>query len=256
MRRSLGRSSVRFTRIARATLPQEIAQELISRIQDGSLRPGDPLPPERELAAQLGVARTSLREALKALALVGIVEVRHGDGTFIATADSTPLLRPLAWRMLLSPARVAEVTHARVLIEGELAAQAALHRDDAALAELEALLAAMEQIVDADPFDAHAFLEADLAFHLAVARAAQCPLLQEILVALRSLLHSFIMRSLELEGRAAAALAVEHHREIVARVRCSDAEGARRAMTYHLETKGAMLGEALQCAGTQPARSP
>ena len=239
----------RFHPIARTTLPQTIIKTLIDRLQTGVLHAGDALPTERELSEQLGVGRTSVREALQALALVGIVEARPGGGTFITMPQDTPLLRPLGWRMLLNPERVLETVDARVLIESELAAQAAVRQDAAAIADVGEQLELMRQVVAAEPFDAGQYLAGDVAFHLAIARAAQNSVLQEIMMALRSLLHSFIERNLELQGRGAAELANPHHDAIYEAIRSGDAQGARQAMVHHIKIKGKILAAAVEGAG-------
>jgi DNA-binding FadR family transcriptional regulator len=242
----------RFGPISRTTLPQEIVKELVARLERGALRAGDPLPTERELAEQLGVGRGSVREALRALTLLGLVHARPGDGTFIGAPDSAPLLQPLAWRMLLSQERVLETVQARVLIEGELAAQAAGRQDATAIAALGEQLEIMGRVTSEELFDAQAYLAADVAFHLAVARAAGNAVLLELMMALRSLLQSFIARNLQLEGREAARIATPHHRAIYEAIRRGDGAAARRAATRHIETKGRRLVAALRRAEAPP----
>ena len=145
--------------------------------------------------------------------------------------DSAPLLKPLAWRMLLSQERVVETVQARELIEGESAAQAARRQDAAASAAIGAQLEVMDRVTAEDPSDAQAYPAADVDFHLSIARAA----LQELMMAL---LQSFIARNLQFDGRQAARIATPHHRAISQSIRRGDAPAVRRATVQHSETKG------------------
>src|SRR5690606_27516743 len=117
-----GRAGRGFEPIRKTTVSQEIVRRIVAMIETGDLQPGDPLPPERVLCERLGVGRTSLREALKALTLFGIVEAWPGGGTFIAR-PSGQLIKPFAWRMLLSRDKIEDLAEARRVIEGEMVAQ-------------------------------------------------------------------------------------------------------------------------------------
>ena len=109
----------------RAALPDQIAARLIALLTEHRLKPGDRLPPERELAASMGVSRSSLREALRALAMLGVAETRQGDGTYLTALEPEQLLRPVGLVLSLSDAGLAELFEARKLVEPGLAALAA-----------------------------------------------------------------------------------------------------------------------------------
>ena len=98
---------IAFGTITRDTLPDQIAARLIALITERQLKAGDRLPPERELAAAMGVSRSSLREALRALAMVGVVEMRHGDGTYLTSLETDALLRPVSLVLSLSDSSLA-----------------------------------------------------------------------------------------------------------------------------------------------------
>ncbi|MBI2941996.1 MAG: FadR family transcriptional regulator [Chloroflexi bacterium] len=227
-----------FSPVARTTVSQEIVKQIVTMIEAGELRPGDALPPERELQQLLGVGRTSVREALRALSLFGIVDARPGGGTFIAR-PTEPLIKPFAWRMLLSRDKIRDLGEARRVIEGEMVAQAAIRRTPEQLDVLRGHLEAMAATVD----DGARFLEADLGFHLAVAAMGGNVVLREMLVALRSLLQRFIERILVSEPRRGAETALAHHGRIYAAVAAGDPIAARQAMSDHLQETAERLIE-------------
>ncbi|MGH9629017.1 MAG: FadR/GntR family transcriptional regulator, partial [Bryobacteraceae bacterium] len=114
-----------LTPVARTTLTADICRKLVSHLLRGDWKEGDQIPPERELCQHLGVGRASLREALKALEIIGMIETRLGEGTFVC-ARSEFLSRPLLWAITDSThADAHELVEARKLIEVELAGLAA-----------------------------------------------------------------------------------------------------------------------------------
>src|SRR3954454_3077984 len=123
---------IAFGTVTRDALPDQIAQRLIALITERALKPGDRLPPERELAATMGVSRSSLREALRALAMLGVAEMRQGDGTYLTSLQPEKLMRPVGLVLALTDTGLAELFEARKLVEPGLAAWAAERRDDAA----------------------------------------------------------------------------------------------------------------------------
>src|ERR1041384_6748092 len=116
---------ISFGTVSRDALPDQIAQRLIALITERQLKPGDRLPPERELSAAMGVSRSSLREALRALAMLGVAEMRQGDGTYLTSLEPGTLMRPVGLVLALSDAGLAELFEARKLVEPGLAQLAA-----------------------------------------------------------------------------------------------------------------------------------
>src|SRR5215218_1023230 len=100
---------ISFGTVTRDALPDQIAARLIELITDRQLKAGDRLPPERELAASMGVSRSSLREALRALAMMGVTEMRHGDGTYLTSLEPDALMRPVGLVLSLSDGGLAEL---------------------------------------------------------------------------------------------------------------------------------------------------
>ena len=220
---------IAFGTITRDTLPDQIAARLIALITERQLTAGDRLPPERELAAAMGVSRSSLREALRALAMVGVVEMRQGDGTYLTSLETETLLRPVSLVLSLSDSSLAELFEARKLVEPGLAALAAVRISDEAAAELcaraDTSAAALE--------DPETFMWADIELHALIAKAAANAVLTRLLDSIASMGIASRRRT----GRLAAVReqSARDHREIAAAIAAHDAEAARAAMLRHLE---------------------
>src|SRR5437870_1218229 len=124
--------------VRRAAVTDEIVAALVSLILDRGLRPGDKLPSERELMVHLSVGRSSLREAIRTLGALGMVEVAVGSGMYVADGGTSALTRPLSWGLLMGGQSTRDVIDARRVIEVELvglAAERATEEDLAAIAE-------------------------------------------------------------------------------------------------------------------------
>ena len=142
-----------------------VTDEAIERIKEmiisKELRPGDRLPREADLAERLGLSRSSLREAVRALSLVRILDVRRGDGTYVTSLDASLLLDALSFVIELHQDRsMLDLLEARRLLEADAAALAAQRRAPEHLAELRALIDAMTACAGVDEF-----VENDMAFH-------------------------------------------------------------------------------------------
>ena len=129
-------------------MPQQIVSRLLDLIQQRHLGPGDRLPAERELAATMGVSRSSLREALRALTVLGVCEMRHGTGTYVSSLEPDLLVRPLSFVLSLSDGGFDQLFEARKVVEPAIAALAADRADDAALARFDACLEQAEEAMD------------------------------------------------------------------------------------------------------------
>jgi DNA-binding FadR family transcriptional regulator len=197
--------------------PEEIARLLTAYVTTGDLRPGARIPSERRLAEELGVGRTVVREALKSLALVGLIESRHGDGTYVA--DSTPesFSRAVEWRLVAWGGERGDVAEAIAVLEGDLAALAAERRTDADLIELMLHLGVeREAATPAERHDAH------LAFRATTAVAAGNVTLASVLEALRAAAPIVAAAETIVIDPAADALVLEA-------IRRRNADEARRA---------------------------
>jgi GntR family transcriptional repressor for pyruvate dehydrogenase complex len=158
-------------------LPAQVARLLLDYLLAGNVSPGTRLPSERQLAEELGVGRSVVREALKSLGLLGLVEVRQGDGTYLRRVESELLPRVIEWGLLLGERRTADLIEARQHLEVVTAQLAAARRDDDDVAALAAALRCMREAGS----DIEAFVTADVAFHLRVAHAAGNTVLSDVL---------------------------------------------------------------------------
>ncbi len=218
-----------FGTVSREALPDRIAARLIALIVDRQLKAGDRLPPERDLAAEMGVSRSSLRETLRALTMVGVTEMRHGDGTYLTSLEPDVLMRPVGIVLALSDAGLHELFEARKLVEPGLAALAAerISEDDAI-----ALVGCAETSY-AELNDAEAFMWHDIQLHGLIARAADNAILSRLLDSIAGLGLASRRRTGRI-GNVREQSALDH-REIAAAIAAHDAEEAKAAMLRHLE---------------------
>jgi len=201
-------------------------------ILDGRLQPGERLPAEKELAATLGVSRGSLREGVRALGTLGILDSRHGDGTYVTTLDPALLLAPVGFIADLQDAAAA--FHAvRRLLETEAAGLAALHIDDGGLARLRVALDETARALVEVPLDHERLVDADLAFHEEVARASGNPVLAALIEGLAGR-ASRMRRWRGLSDMGAEDRTFVEHEAILAAVAARDPDRARLRMATHL----------------------
>jgi GntR family transcriptional regulator, transcriptional repressor for pyruvate dehydrogenase complex len=203
-----------------------ISHRLLEFLLAGNIEPGEKLPSERRLAEILGVGRSVVREAIKPLALLGIVEVRQGDGTYVKSVESNLLPEVIGWGLLLGTKRTLDLVEARRHIEVILARLAAERREDG---DLEILRTALQEMHEAeDPDD---YVAADIAFHLAVARAAKNDTLYEVLSSVRSLLQVWIAK---VGISAGLSVAAAEHDPIFDAIANNDTQAAARTMDAHM----------------------
>jgi GntR family transcriptional repressor for pyruvate dehydrogenase complex len=210
-------------------LYEQIVQQVEESIQKGAMKPGDQLPPERELAQQFGVSRTAVREAVKALHEKGLVEAYHGRGTFVTDGTSYSMRQSLDRMLKVGQAEgsglLAEV---REILEPEIAALAATRADAEDLASMREQIGVM----DGARRDPDEFIEADLDFHLALAEAAANPIILSLIDSIVGLLREQRMRIFQVEGGPERGQ--YHHKKIMDAVEHRDPAGAREAMKAHL----------------------
>ena len=207
-------------------LYRQIADQLRGLVERGEYAVGSRLPTERELALQLGVSRPSVREALIALEVEGVVEVRMGSGIYVrgivpgAAARAIPGEGPL------------ETIRARQLIEAELAANAARLMKKPQIAGLREALALMQEDIDAGRMPTRG----DRLFHLRIAEASQNSVLQRIVAQLYDERHNPLFAQLGsyFENAASWAIAIDEHRAVVNAIAAHAPEEARTAMAIHL----------------------
>jgi len=212
--------------VQRPRLYEQVVQQLITWSRTSGLGPGDRLPPERELAARLGVSRATLAQALVALEVTGVVSVRHGDGTVLL---AEPRVEAVLAALRERRDDLGEVIEARKALEVRLAALAARRRTDADLAAIENALAAMADDVE----QGGRGVQGDERFHAAVTAAGHSPLLARLMDEIADLIRESRIESLSQQGRPSRSLA--GHRAIADAVRAGDPDAAAAAMLAHIE---------------------
>jgi Transcriptional regulators len=230
------------TPISRTTLTAAAFEQLISYVVKGDWKAGDRIPPERELCQQLGIARTSLREALKAMELIGLLESRVGDGTFVCPRSEF-LSRPLLWALTgTDHIELGNIMEARALIERDLAGLAAERGTEDEIEAIGQQVRAMREAID----HGGSIVDADMNFHLAVARAAKNDVLHNAVQLLRNLLRHWINLKLMLPGVSEQVLS--EHDAIYKAVRRRDPDAARSAMWSHLQITAELVNRVVEQA--------
>lgn len=218
---------------------EQVVGHVRGLIERGELRPGDRLPAERDLAVEIGVSRPTVRAGLRALAAMGVVQSRHGSGTYIPTGPPTLGSEPLSFLAALHGFTRDEMYEARRILEvgaSGLAAERATHEQLATIAEeVASLFAAMN-----DPV---IFLVHDINFHRAVAAASGNPIVASLVEMVSDLYYErrreTAMRATDRNLRDAA----EMHRKVYQAIRLRDPEAARTAMNEHLLHSSAFQAE-------------
>lgn len=229
----------------REALPQEIARKLLDYVFATDMAPGSRMPSERQLAQTLGVGRSSVREALKSLGLLGLVEVRQGDGTYLRRPDSELLPKVIEWGLLLGERRTLDLVDARQHLEVVLARLAAERRTPAQVQAMEKLLMRM-----AKAGKVGTFVEADVAFHMSVAEAAGNTVLLGVLNGVQSLLRVWVRRVIAEAGETRSSY--EEHVPVFIAIEAGDPDRAAAAMNAHMDAASARLRFTLAGHSEQP----
>ncbi len=239
--------------IRRSRISQQIAVQFCQMIRQGQLKPGARLPSERELAEKLQVSRASLREALRALEIAGIVAARQGGGTFIREVFDDGILSPLSLILDASTDLVGDLWEVRSIFEPAVASRAAIRAQAGDIDALNRIVEQQHGFLHHDvPNDL--WLESDRAFHIAVARASRNEVSVRVIRLINELLH---------EGRrhfATQSDRREHaytwHRGIFRHIRAGEPQQARDAMMQHLrEVEEFIVGAVIAPAEGESAGS-
>lgn len=212
--------------LPRSRLYEQVAEQITRWIESEGLRPGDRLPPERDLSVRLGVSRATLSQALVALEVIGVVTVRHGDGTVVTTA---PASSRIVESIRAHAHRIPDIIDARDALETKLAGLAALRRTEEDLARIDEAL----QLMTADVAAGGRGVEGDEQFHHAVTQAAHSELLARLMGEIAGLIRETRIESLSQPGRPRRSLA--GHQAIADAIRAGDADAAAAAMHAHVE---------------------
>jgi DNA-binding FadR family transcriptional regulator len=213
-------------------LYEQIVSQIEQRIEKGDLKVGDQLPSERELAEQLAVSRTAVREAVKALREKGLVEILAGRGTFITNGTTDKIRNSLGLLMKFGTINGdAYLVEVREILEPEIAAIAATRITDEYIVAMQDAVNIME--VATASKDSETFVEADLDFHLALAEATQNPIIPALMDSVIDLLREQRKRTGNVSGGLARGQ--HHHKLILDAVTKRDSQAARQAMCDHLQ---------------------
>jgi DNA-binding FadR family transcriptional regulator len=216
--------------VERTSLADQVAKKILDLVRTGNLKPGDQLPPERDLARMLQVSRPSLREAMRGLQILGVVRSRQGGGAFISSMDAADLLGPLQVLITLNALNVDALHECRFLIDGGIARIAAERLADADIDRLGAMVKVQKGLLT-DPIG---FRVSDLEFHRTIMEATQNPFLIRVSHSLYVLGMEYRRIASERPGVLRQSLA--DHGAIVAALRARDGDAAQHAMEAHMRS--------------------
>jgi len=216
--------------VRRDRIRDQVFEQLKDQIFKGSWQPGSKIPSENELAAMLGVSRVSIREGLQKLVTLGILDTRHGEGTYVKEFSSDIHLNTLFPLLALDRMNILQVLEYRKVMDTgsvELAVERATEED---LQDMERIYASMTENSD-EAGDLSKFAEADLEFHLAVSRATKNP----VFIKVNSIIKDILSVSMEGIVRTLGKHdGLHYHRRILDAIRKRDEEEAKRLMEEHV----------------------
>ncbi|CAK7072262.1 MAG: HTH-type transcriptional regulator LutR [Eubacterium sp.] len=220
-----------YTEIPQKKIYLQILEQIKYNIVTKQLKSGDRLPSERQLSEQLGVSRATVREAIRALEMIGLVHCRQGEGNFITEDFDNTLTQPLSIMFWLNDGKVTEIHELRRSLETEAAKLAAIHATREDILRLEEICAAIES----EPNEAKS-AELDKKLHDSIALYSRNKLIKDVLNSASTLIEELIkdMRTLILMEEVSASAINRQHRDIVASIRKHDPDAAARAMLTHM----------------------
>ncbi len=213
---------------------QEVLKQINNLIIEEKLRPGDRLMGEREMAGELGVSRTTLREALRTMEFLGWVEIKPGGGTFIRNAQLNDVISPLALALSVEPTGIDELWETRITLEVECAGLAASRASEEDLQIISHALRDMKSSLE----DLDAYAKADMRFHFLITQASQNSMMNR-------LLQTFVVHILELIKKAGplrfshdigGLCTIQEHISIYDAIVSHNAEQSKILMRKHLES--------------------
>jgi GntR family transcriptional repressor for pyruvate dehydrogenase complex len=219
-----------FSLRSKGRLVDQVVEKIQGLIIDGQLKPGTKLPPEIELAEQMGVSRTALREAMSILMTKGLLETKPGVGTVVQQMSRDQVVEPLNLLVQMRDGGVTfeQLHQVRSILEVEIAGLAAMQATEADIMGLEQLMTEME----GNQGNADVFATRDADFHQKLARATHNPVLDHLVGIIRDLLVDHIMQVVQHIDPQLQVL--PYHRYILDKVAAKDEAGARQAMLDHL----------------------
>lgn len=221
-----------FSPIKNTKVYEQVIEQIKAMIEEGTLKKGDKLPSERNLVEQLQVSRTSIREALRALEVIGLIECRQGEGNYIKANFEDNLLEPLSIMFMLEGSNSEEIWELRKIMEVEAAGLAAKRISDDQLKELKILI---DSFNDTDDEEVNG--EIDKLFHFKIAQSSGNVLINNILKTVSALVADIIkdVRKIILVEEENKEILFNQHRDIYLALEKHDSAAARQAMRVNLD---------------------
>jgi GntR family transcriptional repressor for pyruvate dehydrogenase complex len=229
--------------LERQKLYRQVAEQIQSSVMRGDLNAGDRLPSERDLAEQLGVSRTVIRDALRLLEERGLIAINVGDGTYVSEIQPKSISESISLYVKQKQTSYAHLAQVRRMIEVEIAVLAAKNATPENIERLEQAVEDSERSIHS----LQEFVPSDIRFHELLAEASQNPLLPMLLTPISEPLHDLSSRASSLPGAPEDAL--NHHKNILKCIKQKDWKGARLAMNAHLDSAelwGQLAAEQIQ----------
>lgn len=219
---------------ARANIAGLLCEYFTQGLQEGSLKRGEKIPSERELAKMFSLSRTVIREAIVGLTFVGFLEARQGQGTFISHCHSNFFDSSILWNIMVGEKTKSDVQETRALLEAELAYSAAQRGTDDDSKQLLDMLTTFKELTDQG--DINGFVRTDYEFHLRIAKASQNKILFELFKTIRNLMMFYSKTGIT---KADDLRTIYHeHENIIKEIANRNPEKAREAMRYHINQSG------------------
>ena len=229
-----------FKEIEQKKIYLQILEQIKENIIDGNLKSGDRLPSERQWAEQLGVSRATIREAIRALEMIGLVKCQQGEGNFIAADYEDTLTQPLTIMFWLSKAKISQIQELRRALETESAKLAAKHMTPERYERIEKISKAIETETDES-------IRADLdkQFHYEIAMASENIMIKNVLLSSASLIEALIkdIRIAILDDPLRGPLIDQQHQNVLLALKNNDPLKAAMAMSQHMDLIDAFVSE-------------
>ena len=211
---------------------EDIVQQVLVLIEEGKLKRGDQLPSERDLTEAFKVSRTTVREAIRTLESMKLLQSRQGNGTYVVASSEEALIQPLAAALFKEKDDIRDIFYIRKIIEPHVAELAAGNATPQEIEEMERILQQQEESIG----HGENIIETDSAFHNLMVKATKNRVMERLIVALIDLLKQSREKYLtEDENYERATRSLEGHQRVLSAVKKGDGDAARKSMLSHLE---------------------
>lgn len=217
-------------KIAKVRLADQVADKILEMIANGIYKPGDKLPVENEIAELFSVSRVTVREAFVKLSMMGIVDIRQGDGTFVKKVSPESFMKPLLPMIILDKKNLVDIYVARLAIESKTAELAALNSTDQDISDLNDIMKLMENAYKLNDFEQYHINDCN--FHLMIAKVGKNAILYKILEIIHDLLNYSIIAASE--ESSLLELSIKLHKLIIGAITDRDPDKAVEYMVSHL----------------------